>query len=128
MVPTIIRDGSVGTAHNCYQIDIGCQRLQAWDHLVRRARYAQLIRRDKNDGNSSLVPTLIRDGGVGSAHNSCQIDIGCRRLQAWDHLPRRARYAQLIRRDKNDGNSSLVSNPKDICTSTSVVHQRQLLI
>ena len=50
----------------------------------------------KNDENSPVAPTLIRDGSVGTAHNSCQIDIGCQWLQAWDHLARHARNAKLI--------------------------------
>lgn len=44
-----------------------------------------------------MVPTLIRDGNVGTAHNSCQIDINCQLLQAWDYLAKCARTAQLNR-------------------------------
>ena len=31
--------------------------------------------KQKNDENSPAVPTLITDGSVDTAHNSCQIDI-----------------------------------------------------
>jgi hypothetical protein len=30
--------------------------------------------KQKIDGNSPTVPTLLRDGSVGSGHNCCQID------------------------------------------------------
>jgi hypothetical protein len=52
-----------------------------------------------------VVPTLIIDGNVGTAHNSCQIDIRCQSLQAWEHLVGRARYAQADQKQKNVGNN-----------------------
>src|SRR6202789_1455995 len=89
--PALIRDGSISTAQNSCQIDITCRRLQAWDHLPRHARNAQLTRCRKMMGTHLA---LIRDGSVSTAQNSYQIDITCRRLQAWDHLPRHARNAR----------------------------------
>src|SRR6202789_2873890 len=65
--------------------------------LAKACKKCTADRMQKNDGNSPAAPALIRDGSIGTAQNSCQIDITCRRLQAWDHLPRRARNAQLIR-------------------------------
>ena len=53
--------------------------------------------KQNKDGNSPVVPTLMSDGSFDTAHNSCQIDIGYRQLQAWDHLPRCARNAHLNR-------------------------------
>ena len=53
---------------------------QEWDHLARYARHAQLIRSRRMMETHPTVPTLIRDGSVGTAHNSCQIDIGCQLL------------------------------------------------
>ena len=43
---------SVGTAGNCYQIDIGCRLLQGWDHLARRARKILAVNGCK-DGTTS---------------------------------------------------------------------------
>ena len=60
---------------------IGCRRLQAWDHLARRVRNSEVIHHWKNDKNSPMTPTFIRDGSVGTSHNSCQVDIDCRRFQ-----------------------------------------------
>ena len=51
----------------------------------------------KNDENSPVVQSIIRDGSVGTAHNCCQIDIGCQPLQGWYHLAMHARNVQLIR-------------------------------
>ena len=108
VVPTLIKDGSIDTPHNSCQVDMGCRRLQARDLLARRARNSQLIHHWKNDKNSPVVPTYIRDGSVGTPHNSCQIDIGCQWLQAWDYLARHVRNPHLIQHWKNDENSPVV--------------------
>ena len=34
----------------------------------------------QKDGNSPVVPTLIRDGGIGSGGNHCQKDTSCQWL------------------------------------------------
>jgi hypothetical protein len=105
VVPTIIRDGSVGSGGNHCQKDTSCQQLQGWGHLARHARNVQLIRSrgmmetvdSYKDGttyyhlitvvrrarNVQVIKSrrIIRNGSVGTAHNCCLIDIGCRQLQ-----------------------------------------------
>ena len=51
----------------------------------------------QKDGNSQVVPTLIRDGGIGSGGNHCQKDTSCQWWQGWDHMGRRTRNASLMR-------------------------------
>ena len=43
---------------------------------------------------SAVAPTLIREGTVGTAHNSSQTDMGCQLLKTWDYFARSARNAQ----------------------------------
>jgi len=58
------------------------------------------------DGNSPVVPTLIRDGRVGSGSNHCQIDTDCQRWQGWDHL---ARPCKKCFTDQNQNNVKKLS-------------------
>jgi hypothetical protein len=40
--------------------------------IIRVARYCKRSHRRKNDENSPVVPTIIRDGSVGRGSNHCQ--------------------------------------------------------
>jgi hypothetical protein len=84
-VPTLIRDGSVGTPHNSCLIDITCRVSKAWDYLARRARNAQLNRSRRESKKYPDVPEWPAIAG------------NKRRGEAWDYLARRARNAQLNR-------------------------------
>ena len=47
--------------------------------------------------NSPVVPTIIRDGSVGSGGNHCRKYISCRQLQGCAYLARCARNVWLIK-------------------------------
>ena len=66
-------------SHNCRMSKSGAILSEA---------YHVLITHPKNDENSLMAPMVIRDGSIGTPHNSRQIDNGCHPLQAWDlHCP-----------------------------------------
>ena len=58
-----------------------------------------------------MVPTLIRDGSVGSGGNLCQKGTSCQQLQGWGHLARHAINLHLDQKQKNDGNSPVLMLP-----------------
>ena len=46
---------------------------------------------------SAVAPTLIREGTVGTAHNSSQTDMGCQPPKTWDYFARSTRNAWAAR-------------------------------
>ena len=80
VVPTLMRDGSVGNGGNHCQKDSSCPWLQGWGLLGKACKKCVSDQKHKNNKNSPMVPTLIKDGSVGTVSNCCQIDIDCQRL------------------------------------------------
>ena len=88
VVLTLIRDGSVGIGGNL------CKKRYYLSMVGPLGKACKKCVTDQKQKNIEKLPGVSEWRGlasVGTAGNCSQIDIGCRRLQGWDHLTTHAR-------------------------------------